>query len=109
MTIRRMLPLLLFLPWMIACNKVLEEVPQLPFDVFPNPCIDRFAIAINPVFFAGDSVVVRVLDGKKAFIEARLSASDFISINMNDREPGVYHVEVTGKGETFIAPVLKTD
>ncbi|MFM9949023.1 MAG: T9SS type A sorting domain-containing protein [Saprospiraceae bacterium] len=92
-----------------SCNKVIEEVPLPPFDVFPNPCKDHFFIAINPVFFAGETITVKLLDGKEILIENTLSASDGINVNMSGREAGIYHVEVTGKGQTFIAPVLKVD
>lgn len=92
-----------------SCNKVIEEVPLPPFDVFPNPCKNQFSVAINPVFFADESVTVKILDGKEILTETTMTALGILTVNMSDRAAGVYHVEVTGKGQTFIAPVLKTD
>jgi len=92
-----------------SCNKVIEEVPALPFDVFPNPCKGQFSIVLNPVFFAGDTATVKLLDGDEILTEGIIPALGALSIDMSDRSAGVYHIEVTGKGQTFIAPVLKVD
>ncbi len=92
-----------------SCNKVIEEVPLPPFDVFPNPCKDQVFIITNNIFFAGDSVAIRLLYGNETLFENTVLAPGSFNLDMRDRAAGVYHVEVTGKGQTFVAPVLKVD
>lgn len=92
-----------------SCNKIIDEVPLPPFDVFPNPCKNQFSIAFNPVFFAGESVEIRLLYGNETLVETTLPAPGNINIDMRDREAGVYHVEVIGRGQTFISSVLKVN
>jgi len=93
----------------VSCNKVIEEVPLPPFEVFPNPCKDRVFIIINNISFAGDSVSIRLLDGNQTLFENTVFASGSFNLDMSDKAAGVYQVEVTGKGQTFTAPVLKVD
>ncbi len=96
-----------------SCNKVIEEVPLPPFDVFPNPCKNQCSVILNNlVFFPGEPVTIRLLQGNETLAEntVEFGLPPFIfQFNMQDRAAGIYHVELTSRGQTFITPVLKVD
>lgn len=96
-----------------SCNKVIEEVPLPPFDVFPNPCKNVCSVVLNNlVFFPGEPVTIRLLKGNETLAEStiELASPPFsFQMNMQDRAAGIYHVELTSRGQTYITPVLKVD
>lgn len=89
----------------ISCNKVIDQVEAPPFTVYPNPFSDVFFLQLH---VAGPANV-RILDGTKNPVHSveNLLSGQPAAFNMAEVDPGVYHIEVTLEGETFIEPILK--
>mgnify|MGYP002399759437 CR=1 FL=1 len=110
MIFRRMMPVFCCLVLMISCNKVIEEVPLPPFEIFPNPCVNVFFVRLDANFFGSNPARIRLLDGKKVLLEQPvLFPNETIVLSLDGHDAGVYHVEVSANGLIFTEPVIKIE
>ncbi|KAA3620982.1 MAG: T9SS C-terminal target domain-containing protein [Bacteroidetes bacterium] len=92
-----------------TCNKEIDTVELPPFSVFPNPFTDSFTLYFDSSVSAFSTV--NVYDGAEEVIVRfdELAINTGTIVDMSSREKGVYYVELTTEGETYIQTILKTE
>jgi hypothetical protein len=92
-----------------ACNKEIESVALPPFSVFPNPFSDVFTIYFDPSVSAFSTV--RVYDGNEEEIVKfdEITLGTGTAVDMTSKPKGIYYVELTTEGETFVQTILKAE
>lgn len=106
---KKLLTSLLMVAFLFSCNKEVDSVELPPFSVYPNPFVETFSVFVAPQIQG--TATVKILSGADEVIveQQNLTAGSNFTVNMADREKGIYYVELTSGGATFTHPILKAE
>ena len=107
---KKLIPLLGLLVLTGACERLVEEVPLSPLNVYPNPFTTTFSIYINLSLHPSNSRL-RVFNGKEEDIAVfnNLRGGGQVQIDMRSQPAGAYFVEYQFDDQVIVETVLKTE
>ena len=87
-------------------NSILE-ISQEILAVYPNPTTGRFNIK-NPGNQA-DLMLIRIFDQTGRIVIQEYTNEEIISIDLDNKEAGMYYISVLCNDKSFIGKIIKTD
>jgi len=80
---------------------------DITFTVYPNPSSDIFNIDLGKNSNKGKNVHVKVYDMSGTLIFQKVEKNQLFSIDLTDYRPGVYIINISGKGNPISKSIIK--